>query len=399
MKFKITYLDEKFQRHTSTFEGNSRQEVIEFLNRDSKKIIDIVDIKAKETKSLKKKVNLKDSTLSEFLKQFNILIGAGINIKDAIDILMTQEKNPNLSGALKKVSDGLGEGKTLAESMNSTGIFPSLVINILNAGEISSKMTEGIELLSNHYEEEIKLKQNIKNALYYPMFLLMVTLIIVTLIIAFVLPSFAEVYGMYDNAQLPLLTKIMLSIGSFIGKNSIFILSLLAVVAIFLKALLATERTKYYLSGLGLKLPIIGKYLINLDIQRFSGILSLSILSGIDTIKSLEISINSMNNSHMKNEFKDLPSKVKGGKTLYDSIRSVEIAPDIFKNLINIGESSSNFGHTLKMAYDYFKRMNENSSKKISALVEPVIIILVSIVVGAVVLAIALPTFNIINVI
>lgn len=399
MRFKITYLDEKFQRHTSTFEGNSRQEVIEFLNRDSKKIIDIVDIKAKETKSLKKKVNLKDSTLSEFLKQFNILIGAGINIKDAIDILMTQEKNPNLSGALKKVSDGLGEGKTLAESMNSTGIFPSLVINILNAGEISSKMTEGIELLSNHYEEEIKLKQNIKNALYYPMFLLMVTLIIVTLIIAFVLPSFAEVYGMYDNAQLPLLTKIMLSIGSFIGKNSIFILSLLAVVGIFLKALLATERTKYYLSGLGLKLPIIGKYLINLDIQRFSGILSLSILSGIDTIKSLEISINSMNNSHMKNEFKDLPSKVKGGKTLYDSIRSVEIAPDIFKNLINIGESSSNFGHTLKMAYDYFKRMNENSSKKISALVEPVIIILVSIVVGAVVLAIALPTFNIINVI
>lgn len=399
MRFKITYLDEKFQRHTSTFEGNSRQEVIEFLNRDSKKIIDIVDIKAKETKSLKKKVNLKDSTLSEFLKQFNILIGAGINIKDAIDILMTQEKNPNLSGALKKVSDGLGEGKTLAESMNSTGIFPSLVINILNAGEISSKMTEGIELLSNHYEEEIKLKQNIKNALYYPMFLLMVTLIIVTLIIAFVLPSFAEVYGMYDNAQLPLLTKIMLSIGSFIGKNSIFILSLLAVVAIFLKALLATERTKYYLSGLGLKLPIIGKYLINLDIQRFSGILSLSILSGIDTIKSLEISINSMNNSHMKNEFKDLPSKVKGGKTLYDSIRSVEIAPDIFKNLINIGESSSNLGHTLKMAYDYFKRMNENSSKKISALVEPVIIILVSIVVGAVVLAIALPTFNIINVI
>lgn len=399
MRFKITYLDEKFQRHTSTFEGNSRQEVIEFLNRDSKKIIDIVDIKAKETKSLKKKVNLKDSTLSEFLKQFNILIGAGINIKDAIDILMTQEKNPNLSGALKKVSDGLGEGKTLAESMNSTGIFPSLVINILNAGEISSKMTEGIELLSNHYEEEIKLKQNIKNALYYPMFLLMVTLIIVTLIIAFVLPSFAEVYGMYDNAQLPLLTKIMLSIGSFIGKNSIFILSLLAVVGIFLKALLATERTKYYLSGLGLKLPIIGKYLINLDIQRFSGILSLSILSGIDTIKSLEISINSMNNSHMKNEFKDLPSKVKGGKTLYDSIRSVEIAPDIFKNLINIGESSSNLGHTLKMAYDYFKRMNENSSKKISALVEPVIIILVSIVVGAVVLAIALPTFNIINVI
>lgn len=399
MRFKITYLDEKFQRHTSTFEGNSRQEVIEFLNRDSKKIIDIVDIKAKETKSLKKKVNLKDSTLSEFLKQFNILIGAGINIKDAIDILMTQEKNPNLSGALKKVSDGLGEGKTLAESMNSTGIFPSLVINILNAGEISSKMTEGIELLSNHYEEEIKLKQNIKNALYYPMFLLMVTLIIVTLIIAFVLPSFAEVYGMYDNAQLPLLTKIMLSIGSFIGKNSIFILSLLAVVGIFLKALLATERTKYYLSGLGLKLPIIGKYLINLDIQRFSGILSLSILSGIDTIKSLEISINSMNNSHMKNKFKDLPSKVKGGKTLYDSIRSVEIAPDIFKNLINIGESSSNFGHTLKMAYDYFKRMNENSSKKISALVEPVIIILVSIVVGAVVLAIALPTFNIINVI
>lgn len=399
MRFKITYLDEKFQRHTSTFEGNSRQEVIEFLNRDSKKIIDIVDIKAKETKSLKKKVNLKDSTLSEFLKQFNILIGAGINIKDAIDILMTQEKNPNLSGALKKVSDGLGEGKTLAESMNSTGIFPSLVINILNAGEISSKMTEGIELLSNHYEEEIKLKQNIKNALYYPMFLLMVTLIIVTLIIAFVLPSFAEVYGMYDNAQLPLLTKIMLSIGSFIGKNSIFILSLLAVVGIFLKALLATERTKYYLSGLGLKLPIIGKYLINLDIQRFSGILSLSILSGIDTIKSLEISINSMNNSHMKNKFKDLPSKVKGGKTLYDSIRSVEIAPDIFKNLINIGESSSNLGHTLKMAYDYFKRMNENSSKKISALVEPVIIILVSIVVGAVVLAIALPTFNIINVI
>lgn len=399
MKFKITYLDEKFQRHTSTFEGNSRQDVMEFLNQDSKKIIEIKEVERKENKAIKRKVNLKDSTLSEFLKQFNILIGAGINIKDAIDILMTQEKNPNLSGALKKVSDGLGEGKTLAESMNSTGIFPSLVINILNAGEISSKMTEGIELLSNHYEEEIKLKQNIKNALYYPMFLLMVTLIIVTLIIAFVLPSFAEVYGMYDNAQLPLLTKIMLSIGSFIGKNSIFILSLLAVVGIFLKALLATERTKYYLSGLGLKLPIIGKYLINLDIQRFSGILSLSILSGIDTIKSLEISINSMNNSHMKNEFKDLPSKVKGGKTLYDSIRSVEIAPDIFKNLINIGESSSNLGHTLKMAYDYFKRMNENSSKKISALVEPVIIILVSIVVGAVVLAIALPTFNIINVI
>lgn len=398
MEFKITYLDENSNKLSTRGVYKSKEEVISLFKIKSYKIISIETIDDNIKANTKGKP-IKAKLLSEFLKQFGILLSAGIDIITIINILQKQEKNKELKAALDSINKNLELGFTLSECFMNTDAFPKILSDVIKAGELSSNLHESIILLSEYYDEDIKLKQNIKNSLYYPMILLAVTFIVVILITTFVLPSFATVYSMYDNANLPRLTQLLLSVAAFMGENYIYILIGLIVIITLLNVLLSNSTFRKKIDKKVLNLPILGKYISNIEIQRFSGILSITVGSGMDLINSIEVSSESINNLHLKSKIKSILPRIISGNSLYNSFSNINELPDIFLNLLNIGENSSSLYKTMTMAYDYFKNLNESENKKISALIEPIVILFVSLIVGTVVLAIALPTFSIVNII
>lgn len=399
MKFKVKYLNSLGKKEERVLKFNSEEELIQSLKKER---LQIIAIEVKEGNVKRNRIinnkDLKDKEISGFLKQFSILLKSGIEVKRSVVILKNQEKNMLLRNELVSIDKMLDSGHTLADSFKNTGKFPPLIVGVINAGESSSMLPEALEILSNYYDRELQIKQNLKNALYYPILLLLVTFIVTIAIILFVMPSYIKFFDAYDSLKLPLLTRIVINFGNLIMDYFFIIPIFFILLVIIFKNLKYNKKLTFKLSKIIYNFPILGQYLLNLEVMRFSGIFKLLIKSGLDLIDALDITTNTLNNEYLKKEILLCKRDILSGFTIYESFKKVKLLPDMFLNLVNIGEQASDLESAMDISYNYYKEIIEHQGKKITSLFEPIVIIFVSIIVGTIVLAIALPTFSIVDI-
>ncbi len=399
MEFKVKYIDEFGKQNTGIFKFQNESELIKDLKLKNYKILDINSFTTQSREfEIFNRSKIKDKKLTEFLKQFSILLKSGFEVKEALDVLYNQEKDKYIKSTLSKLIDSLNSGNTLGESFKNTGAFPDLVSGVIEAGERSSNLPESVEILSEYFANEIKIKESIKNATYYPGILIVVTFIIVIGIVTFVLPNYISLFESYENLELPRITKALISLNTLLTKYFFIIPIFIGVVGVLMRIFTKNYNLKVKLAKTLLHLPLIGNYITNLEMQRFSGVFSLLAKSGVDTMEIIEVSSQSLSNAFLKEKMLSSKNDVLKGNFIYDSFKKIEELPDIFLNLINVGETSSNLEKTMKISYEYFKDLTLDQGKKFTALFEPLIIIFVSLLVGTIVIGIALPTFNIVNI-
>ncbi|WP_054252028.1 type II secretion system F family protein [Neofamilia massiliensis] len=396
MKYKITYLDEELNRKTE-YSNLDKNQIIYDFNQAGFRIINIETTVKKKKTTLKTNVKrLKVKDISQFLKQLSILLDSGLDFKLAISILKDQEKNKYLKASLYEIDKNIDQGYSIAEAFKRTENFPDLVVGIIEAGEASSSLGESLNILAEYYDNEEKTKQMLKNALYYPTILLIVTMIVTILMVYIVLPRYVELFSYYDGMELPGLTKRLLNTSNFLlNKGWILLLAIIGLAALIKKAL--PKNTKLWFSKARLSYPFIGSYILSYEIQRFSGIFALLIDSGIETLESINKAAKSINNIYLREKLCCLNKDILEGHTLYETFSKIEILPPMFINLINVGELSSSLSKTMEISFNYYKNIVSEKSKKLTSLFEPLIIILVSLIVGTVVVAIALPMFSLVN--
>lgn len=399
MEFKVKYIDEFGKQNTEIFKFQNESELIKDLKLKNFKILDINSLTTQSREfEIFNRSKIKDKKLTEFLKQFSILLKSGFEVKEALDVLYNQEKDKYIKSTLSKLIDSLNSGNTLGESFKNTGAFPDLVSGVIEAGELSSNLPESVEILSEYFANEIKIKESTKNATYYPGILIVVTFIIVIGIVTFVLPNYISLFESYENLELPRITKALISLNTLLTKYFFIIPIFIGIVVVLMRIFMNNYNFKVKLAKTLLHLPLIGNYITNLEMQRFSGVFSLLAKSGVDTMEIIEVSSQSLSNVFLKEKMLSSKNDVLKGNFIYDSFKKIEELPDIFLNLINVGETSSNLEKTMKISYEYFKDLTLDQGKKFTALFEPLIIIFVSLLVGTIVIGIALPTFNIVNI-
>lgn len=399
MEFKVKYIDESGKQNTDIFKFKNERELIENLKMKDFKILDINSLN-KSSRELKifDKTKIKDKKLTEFLKQFSILLKSGFEVKETLEVLYKQEKDKYLKRILSNLINDLDSGHTLGDSFRNTNAFPELVSGVIEAGEYSSNLAESVEILSEYYDNEIKIKESVRNATYYPVILIIVTLFIVIGIVTFVLPNYISLFESYENLELPRITKALISLNTLLTKYFFLIPIFVVTMGLLIRIVMRDDSLKIKFAKILLHLPLLGDYLTNLEIQRFSGVFSLLVKSGVNTIEVIEISSNSLSNTFLKSKILESKDDVFKGNSIYDSFSKIRELPEIFLNLINVGETSSNLGKTMKISYGYFKDLTLNQGKKFTAIFEPLIIIFVSLLVGTIVIGIALPTFDIVNI-
>ena len=374
-------MDKGFNKKSSVLEFKNEKEFYDYI-----KIQKYTLLHHKKILSLKSRV--KTGEFTTFITSLYFLVKADIRIADALSILAE-----NFSGTLKdnisNAVSALKAGKTLREGfafITDDKIF----LNTMEIAEESGNILLPLENLKNKYEFEQELKKEILNLSMYPALVLGTSIIIISILFKFVVPKFSGIYNDL-NKEIPLLTKIMIKISNLYGKY--FIIISISVIGLFFFSITYCKKNKENFEKLLIKFPAVKKLYKEFRILYFSQSMSILLNSGVEIIRSIELSTQTAG-SLLGKELKILVKKLEQGHSISTIIENMQFFDNEYKNYILIGEETGNLGFVFSHITDiYFMRIKEKT-KRFLKILEPVSIIFIAFFIGLIVISVLLPVFR-----
>ncbi len=361
------------------------------MNRlDKNKIKDVLHKDISSTK-------INSRILSLFLKQLSLLLSSGIGLDKSLYIIEKQNLDNKLTKALASINKDLDSGYSIYEAFyNNKKSFDPLIIAFIKSGDESGKMAKILDELSFYIEEDSKNKTAFKQALIYPIILLLVCIAIVGLLVNFVLPTFQEVFDS-SGQSLPKATIILINIANFFKDYGLVFMIFIVVIVISIFILRKDEVIRFKLDKFNfLKLPFSSFRRLKLEYQ-FTSLLYILRRGDINIVSSLYIIKDSFTNTYIKMIIDELIIDLKNGYNLSSSLANKNIFSPLFLSMIKIGEDSGNLIESLKKSSEYYANDYIYKLRRMSQVAEPAIIIFMSLIVAFVVFSVAIPIFDSVN--
>ena len=371
-------------------EANTLEEAKEIINQQK-----LVVLKIKEKKNInslfRANANLSLKQTSQFFTNFSIMMDTGITISNVIENLIDTENDKKILMFLNSISQNLRRGESLANSMRLSK--PSIeleLIKMIEAAEVSGKLSSVLKEMNLLLSTKTMLRQKITNALIYPSFLLLVTIIVLNIILTQVVPQFAQTFQNTD-ASLPTITLFLFNISDFINNYGFetligFTLTVLALVYLKSKKIIKSK-----LSEFSLKIPYLSKLIINGNYTLFCRQMSINLLSGLQIDHAIELSISSLSNLSIKNKLNHIPEEIRKGSSLSKELKLVKIFPAYSVTMISAGEESNQLIKVFDKLSIQLNTEVENSIERISKLIEPSVIIILGVVIAIIAFGILSP--------
>lgn len=335
---------------------------------------------------------LKAEEISTFCREISSMLGAGVSLVRAMNIITNRDLSPKLKYAFTEVSTSIKRGIALSDAMELLGrTFPPMLINMVKAGEASGRLDETMLKMADHYEKDHRLTKSVKGALTYPMILGVLTVLVAVGLMTFVVPMFADVF---EGMELPAITKVVMGISNALTNNFIQIAIVVAVVCVILYFVFQIEAVKYQKDKFKLKAPVIGKLLKIIYTARFSRTLASLYSSGLSIINALQISKDTIGNRYLTSQFEDVIRSVRAGNPLSSSLMTVDGFDRKLADTIAVGEETGQLDSLLVSiadAYDYDSNM---AVKKLMTMIEPIMIVILAFFVVIIMLSVLMPMFS-----
>jgi type IV pilus assembly protein PilC len=340
----------------------------------------------------KKKVKVRD--MGVFCKQFKSILQAGIGMVDALDMLAQQTNSKVLKESLKNVKDNVQKGDTLNMAMRKEGtVFPSLLLNMIEAGEASGSLEVALDRMSTHFDKDARLKGMVKKAMMYPLVLIIVTIVIAAIMLIKVLPSFASTFASMGS-DLPGYTKFIMGLSdSLIETWYIWIIAIVGIMFAY-KAYAKTEKGSRVIGNIKLKMPILGDLFTKTECARFSRTLSTLLAAGMPLIEAIETTGKTLDNVIFKDALADAVVQVQRGAPLSAPIKASGIFPNMVVHMLSIGEESGNVEEMLVNVAEYYDEEVTLATDSATAMMEPLIIVVMAVVVIGIIAAIYAPILS-----
>jgi len=326
-------------------------------------------------------------------RQFAVMLNAGLPVLRILDILKQQLENKLLKTTIEKVFETVQQGNSLFEAMKEHKIFPEILLNMVRAGEASGNLEVVFDRMAVHFEKDNRLTSKVKGALTYPIIIACVAFGVIILLITLVVPTFVKMFSDM-SMQLPLSTRIIIAVSDFIKSKWYLLLIIIAGLAIAIRQLSRMESTKKGLDGLKLKIPVIGHFIEKVACARFAQTLSTLLGAGLSMISALEITSKVVDNKKIESAIIDAIGEVGRGKNLSIPIKNSGVFPTMLVNMIEIGEDSGTLEEVLQKTAAFYDEEVEESVSKVTAMIEPLVIVTLSIVVGFIVISVVQPMFQ-----
>ena len=318
-----------------------------------------------------------------FTRNLQVMAAVGISLPRAISILAGQAKSKKFRTVLLNVADEITKGKNLSDSLRGhSDIFPELFQSIVKVGEETGTLEEALKTLTQQMEREHELKSKIKGALVYPTVIVCAMGGIGILMLIMVVPKLAETFKEL-NIELPLTTKLVISLGNFMAKKWFLGILIFIAILFFLRTILRTKIGKRIMDNLALKIPIISPVIRKINSAYTARTLSSLFSSGVPIVRALEVVSGSLGNFYFKRAISDAAEKVRKGGKLSEALRPHEnIYPAIVIQMIEVGEETGETSDILRKLAEFFEEEVAAATKTLSAVIEPVLMLLIGAAVG-----------------
>lgn len=394
-EFKYTAIGPDGKKKTGHIEAKTKDLAVANLKADKMTVTSI-----SEAGGIFKKVNfgfgkrVKPRDFSVFCHQFVSIIGAGVTIVEAFQMLGDQTENKALKFAVQGVHSDISKGDPLAVAMRRRGgVFPEMLCNMVEAGEASGSLDKSFERMAVQFEKDAQLESAVKKAMIYPIVLILVLVGVVFAMMTFVIPQFMQMFDGID-AQMPKITMVIVHISDFfVGFWWLILLVVAALFALFV-AFKSSSKGRMIIDTLALRIPVLGGLQKKKACARLGRTLCTLLAAGVPMIDALDITARSMDNIHYKNAMKEAKEQVARGVQLSRPLKTSGLFPPMVVHMTSIGEETGNIESMLENVAGYYEEDVQNATESLMALMEPAIIIAMAFIVGFLVLAILSPMFT-----
>jgi len=376
--------------------ANSKDEVIAYLRRQHI-IPTSISRKSKPLLTFHHG-KVKDKDLVIFTRQFATMIGAGLPLVQALDILSKQTENKTFARIIEEIKVDVEGGSTYTDALRKRPrVFSELYTNMVAAGEAGGILDTILSRLAMYMEKAMRLKKKVKGAMIYPSVILSVAAIVIAIIMLFVIPTFAKMYAQLGGI-LPLPTRIVINISHFLaGRGGLIILTSIVGLIIFLTLFRRTEKGRRVTDAIILKLPIVGILFRKVAIAKFTRTLGTLIGSGVPILDGLNITARTAGNKVIERAVLEVRQAVSEGKTIAEPLAETKVFPPMVTQMIAVGESTGAVDSMLNKIADFYDEEVDSAVANLTATIEPVLIVFLGITIGSIVISMYLPIFRLIT--
>src|SRR5579872_1926277 len=373
------------------------------LKREQIQVTRITPAKGKEEEKAKtagggklgKKVSAK--SLAVFVRQFSVMIDAGLPLVQCLDILGSQEEDQNFAAVILATRTEVESGASLADAMRKhPKTFDPLFTNMIAAGEAGGILDTILKRLATYIEKAVKLSSQVKSAMVYPVAVIVIAGGVVGVILWKVIPTFASLFSGL-GADLPLPTRIVIGASDNLVRFFPFILVGGGAAAYGFRTYYATDNGRHVVDAGLLKAPVLGNILRKIAVARFCRTLSTLISSGVPILDGLEITAKTAGNSIVEDAIMVTRKSIERGETISAPLRETKVFPPMVTQMIGVGEATGALDTMLAKIADFYEEEVDTAVAGLLTLLEPIMIAILGIVVGGIVIAMYLPIFDLIS--
>lgn len=394
--FQYVEIDKNGRKLSGNMVAATKMEVVQNIKNKGSKVIRIREHqeKSQDIKDLRlfaPRVKTKDLYL--FCKQMHTMLSAGMPLLSAITVLESQTENKTLRKIFLEMQIDLQKGAQLSQTMKKHKQFPQLLLNMVEAGEMSGNLDDVLEKMAVHYEKENRINAKIRGAMVYPIILGLLSVGVVIFILVALMPMFT---GMFEDAgvELPGLTRALIAASDFMVARWFVLLGIVIGIVVLIKMSFKTPQGKRNWDRFTMRLPGLKIPIQMIYTSRFTRTLSTLLGSGISILDAFRIAARITNNRIVIEQIDDASEAIKKGEPVSATLAKLRLFPAMMISMITIGEESGSIEEMLGKTADYYDQELDEAIGKLVAMMEPMLIIVMGGLVGVSVIAILLPMFD-----
>lgn len=331
-----------------------------------------------------------------FSRNLSVMVDAGLSITKAMGALAEESTNKKFKSIIGDIQNSVLMGKSLSDSMRPhEKVFGELYINMVEVGETTGRLTTVLKLLANQMKKDYVLRRRVKGAMIYPAIIIVAIIIVASLMLIYVVPTLTEIIRDL-GAELPLTTRIVIAVSDMLANYTPWVLAAVIFVAfLFWRLVLKTSRGKAIFDRAVLQLPVFGKLIKKMNVARFSRTLAYLITAGVPIVKSLEITSRVLGNTLYREAIDEASREIQRGSQLNEILKKY---PRIFQpmvaHMIGVGEETGKVSDMLLRLALFFEEDVASTTKNLSVIIEPMLMIVIGVIVGFFVISMLQPIYS-----
>ena len=377
--------------------ADSKQALALALRRDSVFLLEAKEKKSRSLKDLEFGGNPTPKDVAVFTRQFSVMIDSGVPLVQCLEILGEQQENKKFKAAILAVKREVESGNNLAASMKlHSKIWDDLYTNMVAAGETGGILDTIFQRLSVYIEKAVKLKRAVQSAMVYPIAVIVIAAVVITVILWFVVPAFTQLFESMQ-VELPLPTRIVIGASRFVGSYGILVFIGIGIGIAVFRSYYRTKDGRYMVDKWVLKLPIFGPLMRKISVARFTRTMSTLVASGVPILDCLDITAHTSGNAIIEEAILNVRRAIEEGRTIVDPLKQSKVFPSMVVSMIGVGEQAGALEQMLTKIADFYEEEVDSAVADLMTALEPAMIVVLGVIVGGIVISMYLPIFSLVG--